>query len=171
MQFIENFIIGTAAEQPAANLYYNRFYYATDTQIAYYSDGSAWNIIDKNINASTFSITDTSAATGDILYFNGTKFVRFARGSNTQVLQSTATTIQWATFNAENTGIAVGNGNATVYNIAHSIGGTPTVFFAKCISHAIDGVVTADGTNVTITYGSATPAGTNNIKIYWRAIA
>jgi hypothetical protein len=39
----------------------------------------------------------TSAAEGDILYYNGTNYVNLARGTNGQALYSTATSIQWDT--------------------------------------------------------------------------
>jgi hypothetical protein len=80
----------------------------------------------------------------------------------------------WANLlTAENTGIASanGNGSSTVFTIAHSIGSTPSVFVADCISHAVSETVTADATNLTVTLSVAPSSGTNNVKIYWRAIA
>lgn len=44
----------------------------------------------KTLNATNNSITDTSIATGDLLKSNGTKFVRFAKGSALQVLRVNA---------------------------------------------------------------------------------
>ncbi len=40
----------------------------------------------KTISASSNTITDTSAGTGDLLKYNGTGFVRFAKGSGNQTL-------------------------------------------------------------------------------------
>lgn len=37
-----------------------------------------------------------SGTTGDILYYNGTNWINLPRGSNTQVLTATSTTINWA---------------------------------------------------------------------------
>jgi parallel beta-helix repeat protein len=133
-------------------------------------------LVNQNINATSNTITDTSTALGDILMSNGTKFLRMARGSTNQVLQSTATTLQWATFNAENTGIAIasGNGSTTVFNIAHSIGSTPTVYMASLISLSpvtYPFTYTADATNIVVTFTTAPVSGTNNVKISWRAVA
>ncbi|MDB4942980.1 MAG: hypothetical protein JWP97_2514 [Labilithrix sp.] len=58
--------------------------------------GFAQTLTNKTLSASSNTITDTSAALGDLLYFNGTKFVRLARGTTGQVLTATSTTIQWA---------------------------------------------------------------------------
>jgi len=80
----------------------------------------------------------------------------------------------WANLlTAENTGIATasGNGSTTVFTIAHSIGSTPTVYMATVISHQTTATVTADGTNLTVTCNTAPTSGTNNVKIFWRAIA
>lgn len=133
-------------------------------------------LTNKNINATNNTITDTSTALGDILMSNGTKFVRLARGSTNQVLQSTATTLQWATFNAENTGIATasGNGSTTVFNIAHSIGSTPTVYMISLMSLSpvtYPFTYTADATNIVVTFTTAPISGSNNVKISWRAVA
>lgn len=74
---------------------------------------------------------------------------------------------------AENTGIATasGNGSTTVFNIAHNIGSPPTVYTATCLSHTNVFTTSADSTNVIVTFTTAPPSGTNNVKIYWRAIA
>jgi hypothetical protein len=161
----------------------NTLFVEQDTGNIFRYTGSAWTSIigasatvtftNKTINASNNTITDTSTALGDLLMSNGTKFLRLARGSTNQVLQSTATTLQWATFNAENTGIAVasGNGSTTAFTIAHSIGSTPSIYYAELISHQGTCIVTADATNLTVTVSAAPPSGTNNVKIYWRAIA
>lgn len=53
----------------------------------------------KTLNASTNTITDTSTALGDVFKSDGTKFVRFARGTANQVLSVNAggTDLTWAT--------------------------------------------------------------------------
>lgn len=57
-------------------------------------------LTNKTINATNNTITDTSTAAGDLLKSNGTKFVRFARGSASQLLRVNAggTDIEWATY-------------------------------------------------------------------------
>jgi hypothetical protein len=54
-------------------------------------------LTNKTITASSNTITDTSAATGDLFYYNGTRYVRFAKGSANQQLAVSAdgTTITW----------------------------------------------------------------------------
>lgn len=49
----------------------------------------------KTVNLTDNTVTDTSGATGDITKHNGTKFVRFARGTNGQVLKSGASDLAW----------------------------------------------------------------------------
>jgi hypothetical protein len=121
------------------------------------------------------TVTDTSAATGDIPKHNGTKFVRFGKGTANQVLQtnSTATDLAWSSFNAENTGTAQANGtgSATLFNIAHSLGTTPYSCFVQCYSHSTAFTYTFDATNIAVTFVTAPPSGTNNVKFTWRALA
>lgn len=61
-------------------------------------------LLTKTINVNSNTITATSQANGDILVNNGTQFVRLARGTNTQVLTSTTTGIQWANATGGGTG-------------------------------------------------------------------
>jgi phage-related protein len=53
-------------------------------------------LLSKTINVNSNTLSATSQATGDILINNGTQFIRLARGTNGQVLTSTASTIQWS---------------------------------------------------------------------------
>ncbi len=69
----------------------------------------------KTINATDNSITDSSQALGDILKNNGSKFVRFPRGTSLQVLRvnAGATDLEYATISAGgeiNTSSNVGSG-------------------------------------------------------------
>src|SRR5574339_445823 len=52
----------------------------------------------KTFNASNNTITDTSTAAGDILKSDGSRFIRFARGSNNQFLKSTGSDLTWSTI-------------------------------------------------------------------------
>lgn len=65
----------------------------TNTVLDYFhSTGATTN------QAAANAILDASGATeGDILYFNGTNWIRFARGTDGQFLKSTSSTIQWDT--------------------------------------------------------------------------
>jgi len=73
----------------------------------------------------------------------------------------------------ERTGKAVasGNGSNTAFTIAHGLGSTPSNVFVDCSSHAIARTYTVDSTNISITFSSAPSSGTNNVVIYWRAVA
>jgi len=65
----------------------------SDTLVA---ESHTQELTNKTINATQNTITDASAAQGDLLYHNGTKFVRLARGTNGHMLYATAGSIQWA---------------------------------------------------------------------------
>jgi hypothetical protein len=64
----------------------------------------AATITNKTINATNNTITDTSTAAGDILKSNGSKFIRFGRGTANQVLAVNAggTDIAWTTAGSGN---------------------------------------------------------------------
>jgi hypothetical protein len=63
------------------------------------SASSTTTLINKTINLTNNTVTDTSTALGDIVKSNGTKFTRLARGTANQVLtvNSGGTDIAWAT--------------------------------------------------------------------------
>jgi hypothetical protein len=128
----------------------------------------------KTIVAASNTITDTSAATGDILRHNGTKFVRLARGTANQALRTNSggTDIAWATLNSENAGTALasGNGSTTTFNVAHGLGSTPYMAHIQCSTHTNTFTYTYDATNITVVFGTAPATGTNNVKFQWRAI-
>lgn len=64
-----------------------------------------------------------------------------------------------------------GNGSTTAFNIAHGYAGTPKPFWALPITEAATAkrTVTANGTNVIVTFATAPPSGTNNVKFRWGA--
>lgn len=132
-------------------------------------------LTNKTVNSTDNTITATSQATGDILKNNGTKFVRMARGTALQVLRtnSAATDLEFASLDSERTGKATASGNGTqpVFTIAHGLGALPSYAFVDCSSHSIARTWTVDSTNITVTFASAPPSGTNNVIIYWRVIA
>lgn len=64
-----------------------------------------------------------------------------------------------------------GTGAQTVFNIAHGLAVAPTVYNVTP-GHADakgDFYVTADATNLIVTYGTAPASGTNNVVLRWRA--
>ncbi|PAF31853.1 right-handed parallel beta-helix repeat-containing protein [Paenibacillus sp. 7516] len=66
-----------------------------------------------------------------------------------------------------------GNGSATTFTIPHGLSGTPTFLNVTAGSTAARGdyFVSADATNITVTYGTAPVSGTNNVVLYWDAKA
>jgi hypothetical protein len=73
----------------------------------------------------------------------------------------------------ENSGTATfsGNGSQTTFTIAHGLAGTPKSWRVEAGSAAAEGdkYVTADATNLTVTFATAPPAGTNNVVLVWSA--
>lgn len=131
-------------------------------------------LTNKTMVAASNTITDTSTAAGDILKSNGTKFVRLARGSTNQVLQSGASDVSWVSLTVVNTGTATGaaNGSTTVFTIAHSIGSTPSmaqVIPSSVIGSTVNYSFAYDSTNITVTFASAPSTGT--ITFQWLAVA
>jgi hypothetical protein len=135
-------------------------------------------VTNKTINTTDNTLTATTQATGDILKNNGTKFVRMARGTALQVLRtnSGATDLEFASLDSERIGksTASGNGTTTVFNIAHGVGSNPTY---AIVSVAASGSAnpgysyTTDATNIVVTFSPAPTTGTNNVVIYWIAVA
>jgi hypothetical protein len=129
----------------------------------------------KTINLTNNTVTDTSAAIGDIIKHNGTRFVRLAKGTANQILavNSGATDIAWTSLNSERTGTATasGNGSAVTFTIAHGLGSVPYMALIQCSSHALDFTYTYDATNITVVFASAPPSGTNNVIFQWRVVA
>ena len=76
-------------------------------------------------------------------------------------------------FVTENSGTATfsGNGSQTTFTIAHGLAGTPRSWRVEAGSADAKGdkYVTADATNLTVTFATAPPAGTNNVVLVWSA--
>lgn len=73
----------------------------------------------------------------------------------------------------ENGGAATfsGNGSTVAFNIAHGLSTTPTSYVVTAASSAAKGeyYVTANATNITVTYTTAPASGTNNVVLTWKA--
>jgi len=76
-------------------------------------------------------------------------------------------------YATENSGVATfsGDGLATSFSWAHGLVGTPSVILVtpKSADAAITHSVSADATNITITFSSAPAAGTDNVVLAWYA--
>jgi hypothetical protein len=73
----------------------------------------------------------------------------------------------------ENSGRAIfsGNGTQTTFTIPHGLVATPTSYRVEAASSDAKGdkYVTADATNLYVTFATAPPAGTNNVVLVWQA--
>jgi len=76
-------------------------------------------------------------------------------------------------FTTENGGTATfsGDGTTTTFTIPHGLASTPTKYYVTPASADARGDfhVTADGTNLTVTYSTAPPSGTDNVVLVWYA--
>ncbi len=95
-------------------------------------------LTNKTINATNNTITDTSTALGDLFKSNGTKFVRFSRGSSLQHLRvnSGGTDLEWA---AEDTTRVQPGTNITT-------GGTSNVPIVSTVASPIFNNISFSGT-------------------------
>lgn len=134
-------------------------------------------ITTKTINLTSNTVTDTSIATGDLAKSSGTKFVRFAKGSALQILRvnSGATDLEWASVSSytegKGTSTKSGDASTTAFTIAHGLGSTPGYFQVSPTSIDANSnfYLTADSTNITLTYAFPPPTGTSNLTYVWRA--
>lgn len=99
---------------------------ATTTQVATCIEALTGTLTNKTVVASSNTITDTSAAAGDLFKHNGTKFLRMARGSALQVLRvnSGGTDLEWSAPPSTTPGGSTGQ---LQYNNAGAFGGLTNV--------------------------------------------
>jgi hypothetical protein len=66
---------------------------------------------------------------------------------------------------------ASGNGSQTVFNIAHGLGDVPTDYRAEPLTadSRASRLLSADATNIIVTFDVAPPVGTNNVSFSWFA--
>jgi hypothetical protein len=100
-------------------------------------------------------------------YVVGNKTANISRvGANTIVRRNIG-------YVTENSGTATfsGNGSQTQFTIAHGLAGTPKSWCVEAGSADAKGdkYVTADATNLTVTFAAAPPSGTNNVVLVWQA--
>lgn len=137
----------------------------------------AQTFTNKTLVLSSNTINDTSAATGDIIKHNGTRYVRFAKGTSLQVLRvaSGGADLEWATISSYTEGkgssTKSGDASATTFTIAHGLGSAPGFYVVTPTSSDAnaDFWLTVDSTNITVNYPFPPPSGTNNLTYVWRA--
>lgn len=132
-------------------------------------------LTNKSINASSNTITDTSAAQGDLFIFNGTKFVRFPKGTASQSIRVKAdgSDLEFYTPTAGATTKAV-----TVSGTQDSVNKSFTISQAVTSGSELvylNGQLLTPGasndyvlTSTTLTFQSAieAPAATDTIRVY-----
>src|SRR5215831_2200228 len=151
----------------------------TDSQTPTSPSGKTYNIDTNTLKHSTTN------AEGDLLSYDvaATKYTRLPRGTANQLLavNSGGTDIAWTTKTIPTVlgGISTksGDGVTKIFNIAHGAGTTPTKYTVTAASTIAarlftDGTamaywVTADSTNLIITYQVAPAAGSNNLSWAW----
>ena len=76
-------------------------------------------------------------------------------------------------YPAENSGVAVfsGDGSTTTFRIEHGLANTPSKYVVSPLTPDADAsrTITVDDTYITITFDTAPPSGTDNIKFGWWA--
>jgi hypothetical protein len=103
--------------------------------------------------------------------FHGNVFYRYTAPIN----RVAATTVirHNIGYPTENSGVATfsGDGTRTTFTIPHGLAGTPKSWRVEAGSADARGdkYVTADATNLYVTFATAPPAGTNNVVLVWQA--
>jgi len=174
----ESAFIGTRAEDnnQSASVYsnckvqhrYNRF-----TGCMFRSEGTPlapWDFEEYDNSVSEPSILSGCrfhGSTGGIFvypatipYMKGNIVHKYSGGAWVEVLYANSGT---ATFN--------GTGAQTTFTIAHGCSSTPTYceIGAKSTDAKGDKYWSVDATNITVTFGTAPPVGTNNVVLSWKA--
>lgn len=161
----------------------------------YLEGGSANNIISKNtLLMDTLALNGGNGTTGFPSYAiqeatsaDGPNIVRGNSlpngiGSNGGILLLNAESIKLSRGNVgisniggqldENGGTATFNGGGSSFQIPHNIAGTPGTYNVtpgSANAAQANFYVTVDATNITVTFVTATPPGTNNISLRWYA--
>jgi len=128
-------------------------------------DTDSQTLSNKTINASNNTITDTSTSLGDLIKNNGTKFVRWARGTANQILRvnSTASNLEWATINTT----PAGSNTEIQYNSGgSSFGSTSTLSWDNA-----NQTLTLNGFIELATSSLPSVAATGTLRLVHRRIA
>lgn len=126
---------------------------ATDTLVA---RATLEELTNKTLNATNNTITDVSTALGDLLKSNGTKFVRFGRGTALQLLRTNtgATDLEWVTTVSMVSGIGptlTNSGSGTINNAASASSGVLAGLIRFTGNPSINGIVApTDGTGTIV---------------------
>lgn len=132
-------------------------------------------LTNKSINASSNTITDTSAAQGDLLYFNGTKYVRFAKGSANQQIRvnSGGTDIEWFTASSGATTKAVtvsGTQDSAnkVFTLSSAVSSNSELIYlnGQLLTPGATNDYVISGTTLTFQSAIEAPAATDVIRVY-----
>jgi hypothetical protein len=139
------------------------------TGIYLYNNGNFWEVINCYF---------TNCSRGIYVWDNSTLYVygnQYSGVTNPIYLGNTGPKVYGydTSYVVRNGGTATfsGNGSQTTFTIAHGLAGTPKSWRVEAGSADAKGdkYVTADATNLTVTFATAPPSGTNNVVLVWQA--
>lgn len=110
--------------------------------------------------------TCTDNSLRDVVLENNATAPIYNDGDNTKIKDVTGYVTENSGTNTQN-----GDGSTTVFNIPHGCDNTPTFYTAEPlhVDSRAGHLLSIDATNIIITFDSAPPAGTGNVKFAWKA--
>jgi len=128
----------------------------------------------------TYSIiaNNTIFYCGTGIYFRGSHSIiqdncLFANTTQADIVNTDGIVKDNVNYATENEGIATfsGDGSTTTFSIPHGLVSTPSKYGVSPLTPDADAprTITVDATNITITFSTAPPSGTDNIKFGWWA--
>lgn len=140
------------------------------------TDQHTQTLQNKTINATNNTITDTGAATGALLKYNGTKFVQFAKGSANQYLKVNAggTDLEFATLASSPTfkritftGTQDGSNKVFTLSSAPTVTDSDQVYLnGQLLDKGATNDYTLSGTTLTFTSSFDAPLSTDKLVIF-----
>ncbi|RLG37336.1 MAG: hypothetical protein DRN91_05760 [Candidatus Alkanophagales archaeon] len=129
-------------------------------------------VIDGNANEFHISSFDIPSGKYDVEVVSGARG-NIVSGWFASVLDNGTRTKIICPYHFENSGIAVfsGDGTTTTFNIEHGLVSTPSKYGVDPLTPDAHGskTITVDDTYITITFDTAPPSGTDNLKFSWWA--
>lgn len=140
------------------------------------TDQHTQTLQNKTVNATNNTITDTGAATGALLKYNGTKFVQFAKGSANQYLKVNAggTDLEFATLASSPTfkripftGTQDGSNKVFTLSSAPTVTDSDQVYLnGQLLDKGATNDYTLSGTTLTFTASFDSPLSTDKLVIF-----
>lgn len=149
IQFKNASILGDLSWTPTST---NKTLTLPDTTDTLVGKATVDTFTNKTVNATNNTITDVGIALGDLLKGDGSKFVRFGRGTALQLLRtnSGATDLEWASAVSMVSGVGptlTNSGSGTLNNVVSASGGILAGLIRFTANPTINGIVApTDGT-------------------------